>query len=47
MGSGQLETVPPAVPAPEELAGEAIREWQGAVEELNAIFALLGYGGKC
>jgi len=34
------------LPDPDELAGEAIGELQGAVEELNGILALLGNGGK-
>jgi type I restriction enzyme M protein len=34
------------LPDPDELAGEAIGELQGAVEELNEIVALLGNGGK-
>ena len=34
------------LPDPDELAGEAIGELQGAVEELNEILALLASGGK-
>jgi type I restriction enzyme M protein len=34
------------VPEPEELATDAVAELEGAVEELNAVLALLENGGK-
>jgi type I restriction enzyme M protein len=34
------------LPEPEELAADAIAELEGAVEELNAVLALLDNGGK-
>ena len=34
------------LPEPEELATDAIAELEGAVEELNAVLALLENGGK-